>query len=115
MHVTVRISGAICGDMWMPQVKAGRPINVDLTDYRDRFTAWAGITETVESIVMHEGGDFQCARFTADTEIILETRRKLGPGKYLYRCKRFQFEDCPSLADWTDPEAYVCDFLGEDF
>lgn len=66
------ISGAICGDTWMPQVLCGKGINIDLHREMKRFSEPASFRDVLLHILMEQGGDFQNPEFTADTVIRIE-------------------------------------------
>ena len=112
--MNIRISGAICGHMWMPSCKAGLPGDWSVTNKRARFTDRASIAETVESILIENGGDFQDPAFTADSLLIFEYRRPTKTG-YVYGTRQLAMCDVPSLADHVDKEAYVSDFMNDDY
>ena len=136
----IRISGAITGEMWMPQVRGGRYIAQDIEDTRARIgPGRASIERTLLSILRQEGGDFQNALFTADTEIIFEfySRPKFcancghkfehkavsvanscpecgGPRTgYLYHIRSRRLDECPSVAHLVDPDVETCDLETE--
>jgi hypothetical protein len=61
---------------------------------------------------MREGGDFQGARFSADSEIVIERREIQAPGKYRIHVKRI--EVAKLVPDMVNMEAYAGDFFGEE-
>lgn len=108
------VSGGICGRMWMPECIGGRPHQFNVAARRDRF---ADHTATFRDILLHElmecGGDFQNARFTADTVIRIERRRVDGPGKYSVHVWEREVAKLRDCADLVDDEAYTGDFCGD--
>ena len=113
MTIKTRISGAICGNTWMPQTLAGFPISFDLQSRRRRFSDGHGtVRECLESWLCENGGDFQDAEFTADTEIIIEYRTPTPTG-YQYHVRTRTLADCPSVADLVNQDVYAGDFFDD--
>lgn len=136
----IRISGAITGEMWMPQVRGGRYIAKDIEDTRARIgPGRASIERTLLSILMNEGGDFRDPVFTADTEIIFEFYSKpkfcancgarlrrscVQPRNhcelcgdtytgYIYHIRSRRMDQCPSIAHLVDRDVETCDLEAE--
>jgi hypothetical protein len=111
------ISGAICGDMWMPQVLGGKCIHKNLRGpwgIMDRFTEPVSFRDALDTLLMEEGGDFQCARFAADTRITVIRKRNDGNGRYSLHVWERELVDLPSCADLVNAEAYSGDFFGDE-
>lgn len=114
--MNIRLSGAICGQTWLPQILAGIPGNWDITQQRPRIISSTGdpilIADVVSLILNENGGDFQHALFTGDTEIIFEFK-KPTPRGYTYHCRVYELRNCPSLTDYCDADVDMCDFMYE--
>jgi hypothetical protein len=52
--------------------------------HQDGFT----LAETVDHLLMREGGDFQDASFAADTELVIVRKAVDGPGRYRVHTRR---------------------------
>lgn len=107
------LSGAICGPLWQTGLaQGGRPVHICLRSPFNRIDN-ASFRDVLDLILMEEGGDFQCARFSADTVIRIERRRVDGSGKYTVHVKEIELArvDC---ADLIDDEVLAGDFFGED-
>jgi hypothetical protein len=109
------VSGAITGHMWMPAAKAGLPFRADVRCQIDRFSDPRGTTfrDVLLHMLMEHGGDFQDARFTADTVLRVERRAPNRRGYCVHVFERHlgELRDC---ADLVDESAHVHDFLSED-
>jgi len=70
------------------------------------------MSDVVDLIVMENGGDFQDAKLTADSLIIFEFRKPTNTG-YEYHVREFEVSECPSLATYVNPDAYVSDFISD--
>src|SRR5262245_13353928 len=115
------LSGAICGHLWMPNTLGGLPCNKSMRGpwgFMDVFSDPNGTTfaEALESLLRREGGDFQDARFTADTVLRVERRGPPADGQKGYTVHVWEREvsTLPDCADLVNADAYVADFLGED-
>ena len=106
------LSGAICGELWQPGFRAGKPVNIDLRSPFNRIDQ-ATFRDALDLILMEEGGDFRHARFSADTIIRIERRRVDGAGRYTVHVRTLELAnvDC---ADFVDVESYAGDFFGDD-
>lgn len=116
--LSLEIRGGICGAIWWPhgQVCGYPHRRFDVYREQARFSDQDSVTlrDIVEHILMENGGDFQNAMFTADTEIIATVHRA---GKRGYRCTRtraFPLSMFPSVADYVDSDHYSHDFGMED-
>lgn len=111
------LSGAICGRMWWPVgAMAGKPISIKARGpwgFMDCFSTHAGTTlrDGLNHILNSEGGDFQNALFTDDTELVIERRAVDGPGKYRVHMKRIPVSSID--ADLVAPDTFASDFMGE--
>lgn len=110
------ISGAICGETWMPQVRAGIFFQGDVRNQIARFSDSRGATfeDVIRHMIMEHGGDFQNARFTADTVLRVERRYVESPGKYQVHVFERELSQLPDCADWVDAETYTSDLCDGD-
>jgi hypothetical protein len=109
------VSGAICGHMWMPDSMAGIPDNHNLRAQFDRFSGGgATMRDALLHILMERGGDFQDARFSADTVIRVERRAVDAPGQYRLHVKERAIAELPGLSDLVHADAYTGDFCGSE-
>ena len=107
--VTHRVSGYIVGDMWMPSSLGGKPCSANLRSVQARGNRTT-YQELIEFILMEDGGDFQNAQFSEDSEIIVEYRKPQGPGKYLYVSKTIPIAKI--APDAVRKDCYSSDFFG---
>lgn len=109
-------SGGLCGRIWMPDTAAGTPFHDDAGARFARFSDPRGATfrDALLSALMEKGGDFQSAKFTADTELIVERIRVHGPGRMSVHTRRWPVADLPDCGDLVDPECFSWDFNGAD-
>lgn len=109
------LSGAICGNMWMPDVLGGFPHSFNLRSRIGRFSDPRGIT--FRDMLLHElmerGGDFQNARFTSDTTVRVERVAATGPGKYTVHVWEREIASLPDCADLVAPDTFASDFFGD--
>jgi hypothetical protein len=113
-HTEAYLSGAICGPIWWPTgAVCGKPLRVNLKGYFSRFSEQAGFRDVLESILMHEGGDFQSASFTADTELVFLRKTSSSPYVYQTRCRVRNLANIPEFSDLVDSEHFSSDFFGE--
>lgn len=108
------IYGGICGHLWMPAVKAGKTHRVNLRGpfgAMDRFGERASFADVLDSVLANNGGDFQDARFTADTEIVV-IRKRYVQGGYQVHVKRIEVSRIDP--DLVDADAYTGDFFGDE-
>ena len=115
--VAAYVSGGICGAIWWPVGEVcGKLHEFDCRDRLDRFSDSRGATfrDMLLSELTERGGDFQNARFTADTVIRVERRAIQGPGKYTMHIWERELSALPDCADLVDAEHFVCDFMSED-
>lgn len=113
------LSGGICGDLWMPQVLAGKPIRKSLRGpwgIMDRFAGSDPVSfaEALDHLLMEDGGDFQNAKFTADTRITIVRKRSDGNGRYSLHVWEREISAIRDCADLVNADAFTGDFLGED-
>lgn len=114
-HTEAYLSGGICGPIWWPSsAVCGRPLRVNLHDKFKRFSEPASFRDVLESILMHEGGDFQSARFSADTELVFLRKTRSGPSCHQVRVRVRELLNQPEFSDLVDSEHFTSDFMGED-
>ena len=110
------LSGGICGTMWMPAVVGGFPHKVSLRGHggiMDAYSETVTFAEALDGELTRKGGDFQNAKFTADTEIVIIRRRILGNGRYELHTRTL---DLARIApDLVDADTYTSDVMGEDY
>ena len=104
---TVTLHGVLIGPIWWPAVEGRLAIAVDLIAESARDVSRSGLVEAIRAAV-DGAGDFQSARLTADSFVIVEHRR-LGPPDGTVRswARRVDVADLPSLADYVLPDAYA--------
>ena len=108
------ISGGICGHLWMPSALAGQTIRKSLRGpfgIMDRFTEPASFRDALLSLLCEDGGDFQDARFTADTEIVIIRERVIGNGRRELHTRTRTIAELADCADLVDAEHCTGDFL----
>lgn len=109
------LSGGICGATWWPTGSiCGKPLRVNLQPKFKRFSDPASFRDVLESVLMEEGGDFQAAKFTADTEIVLLRKTSLGAYKYQVRARVRELCAKAEFTDLVNPDAYTSDFMGDE-
>lgn len=106
------VSGAICGSIWWPAGQmCGKPYQRNLRSYAGLDGDGESFRDCLLRFLTQDGGDFQNAEFSADTEIRIERRRTIGPGKYSVRVKTIMVSDV--AADLVNADAYTVDFMGD--
>lgn len=114
--ISVHVSGAICGNTWMPQCKAGIPFTANVKQQIGRFSKKGATFRDVLLLMLNEnGGDFQNPSFTADTVLRVERRKVESPGRYTMHIKEREISELNDCADLVDSDSFVGDFLGEDY
>lgn len=111
------ISGGICGHMWWPDAMAGKPYRVNLRGtfgLLGRFSEPATLRDALLLALSENGGDFQNAAFTGDTELVIIRKRPEGPYRYSVHVRTRQLSGLPSVADLVNEQAYTGDFMGEE-
>ncbi len=113
----VWVSGAICGNMWMPNSIGGFPINetVQSPYFPKVHSRYAGcsLKEILCNILTNSGGDFRNASFTEDTVIRFERTTVLGTHKRRVAVKEIAVTDIDSSL--VNHDVFTCDLLGEDY
>jgi hypothetical protein len=104
---TVRLYGTLTGPIWWPSIEGRLSITVDLIAESARDVSRSGLVAAIRSAV-NGAGDFQSARLTADSFVMVEHRR-LGPPDGTVRSwtRRVDVAALPSLADYIAPDAYA--------
>ncbi len=109
------LSGGICGPIWWPTGSiCGRPLRVNLRSKFKRFSDPASFRDVLESVLMEEGGDFQAAKFTADTEIVLLRKTSLSAYKYQVRTRVRELCSKAEFADLVNSDVFTFDFMGDE-
>lgn len=115
------LQGAICGRLWMPAVTGGRTHHENLRRRFDRFSDGRGATfrDALLSCLTENGGDFQNAQFTADTEIVIvrkaRTPTRVTRGEaWTVREYRRKVLDLPDCADLVNADCDSADLYGDD-
>lgn len=112
-HTEAYLSGSICGPIWWPSgAICGKPLRVNLRGCFDRFSEPASFRDVLESVLMHEGGDFQSARFSADTELVFLRKTRSGNSTHQIRVRARELVNLPQFSDLVDPEHFTSDFMG---
>ncbi len=109
------IKGALCGHIWMPQVKATLPITEDLHARFNRFSDKAGATfrDALLSTLNEKGGDFQSAQFTADTSLVITRCKFIGGSRstrFETKIREIPISELPDCEDLVDADTYSYDF-----
>lgn len=105
----VYLSGGICGHMWWPQSLAGFGVNKRLRGpfgLMGRSSGRESFEDTLSLFLMENGGDFQNAQFTSDTEIVIDRRRDDGNGKYTVHTRTIPLAD--HFPDLVNAECDMC-------
>lgn len=106
---TVTLHGGVCGPIWCSTGAAcGRPI-------RHRLHRDCNLRDELKSIMASEDGDFQCADFTADTEIVITDSFFRNDREVKTRTRYVALLALPSVSDMATDEYYSYDFGGYDF
>lgn len=110
------VSGAVCGNIWWPVgALCGMPVKFDLRGYDgfDCFSDPAGATfwDALEGYLRRNGGDFQNAQFSEDSEIVVERRMVEAPGRYKIHVRRIPVSAV--APDLVRAGAFAADFFGE--
>lgn len=110
------LSGSLCGSIWWPVGQlCGMPCHADLRDISKRLCG-GRITfrDLLLQVLMSNGGDFQSARFTADTVVRVERRAVRPDGKgYTVHVWERAIGELPDCEDLVNAEAFSGDFMGE--
>lgn len=114
--VSATVQGALCGHIWMPDVKATLHIAEDLKARFNRFSDKSGATfrDALLSTLNERGGDFQSAQFTADTTLTIKRVRTISPQRYETRIKEVAISELPDCEDLVDQDYYSYDFENEE-
>lgn len=114
-HTTsIKIHGAICGNMWMPQSMASRDLNKYVRGTWGFYDKGDSFREALMSLLNKEGGDFQNAEFSADTVILIE--RKSAPVTGVFATHIKEIPILKLEADLVNTEWNSYDFNnGEDY
>lgn len=114
-HYDITLRGGICGAIWWPVgAKCGSDLAVDISREMGRITGGKPtLRDVIELVMCEKGGDFQMARLTADTEILV-TSRRLTDGRTKTHTRYWSVTAFPSIADYVDAETCTGDFCGCD-
>lgn len=107
------VSGAICGEIWWPVgALCGLPVQFDLDGYGGfEKGACSTFADVLESYLRRNGGDFQNAMFSEDSEVVIERLLVEAPGRYKVHVRRIPVAKvCPDL---VRPDTFASDFFGE--
>jgi hypothetical protein len=113
--VEAYLSGGITGTTWMPQVMGVIPFRKSLRGpfgLMGRSSGRESFEDTLSLALSENGGDFQCAEFTSDTEIVIVRRRVDGPGRYTNRVKTIQLSD--RFPDIVNRDVFTSDGFNDD-
>jgi hypothetical protein len=115
-HTTAAyVSGAICGHMWIPQSMGGLPHQFDLRGSINRFSDSRGCS--FRDILLHElierGGDFQDARFAADTIVRVERIAIDGNMRHVHVWEH-QVSALPDCDDLIHADTYSGNFFEDE-
>lgn len=77
------ISGAIYGALWWPAgAEAYIPVKANMRGAFGIMGRVDGLDSALELFLNENGGDFQGAQFTADSELVIERKAIDGNGRY---------------------------------
>jgi hypothetical protein len=109
------IVGAMCGHLWVEGM-AGYPHSFDVRRRAARFSDPAGFSfrDVLLAELIECGGDFQDARFSADTELVVVRVRDDGPGRRSYHERRIPIIELPDCDDLVHADTFASDFYGYD-
>lgn len=110
---SVRINGAICGHMWMPNSMGSsgyRQVDVENVLARFSDSSDATMRDVVLHTLMENGGDFQDARFAADTDIVITRVRRLGTMNHATHSRVIPLAKWADCADLVHADVYASDF-----
>ena len=110
----VYLSGGICGHLWMPCALAGKPISKSARGPWGFYNEGDTWRDALDGLLMREGGDFQDAKFTADTELVVVRRRVVGNGRYELHTRTRELAQLHDCADLVTAESYTGDFMGDE-
>lgn len=116
-HYNINLRGGICGNIWQPGIgKCGMPLNVNLSREIARIyspdDSRVTLRDAIELIMCENGGDFQSAKLTGDTEICVSSA-KISDGRMKKHSRYWPITAFPSIADYVDEDAFSFDFCGE--
>ena len=111
------LSGGICGHMWMPDAMAGKPLHKSARGVWGFYPAdgqqWT-FREALNRLLCNEGGDFQDARFTADTSFVVVRKTRNIGGKYQVHVWEREISALRECADLVNADAYTSDFFNDE-
>ncbi len=113
---SVEVSGAICGEIWQPGVgMCGTPHSFDVSRRLARFADASDAT--MRDVILHElmerGGNFQDARFSADTVVCVTRTRREKSGAVSTHSRAVLLSAWPDCSDLVYADAYASDFCPE--
>lgn len=113
--ITTIVTGGICGKIWMPETLAGMPCHFDAKRERARFSEpKASFREILLHYLTENGGDFQNARFTFDTAVVVISRTRASDGqRSRVRTRHYLVTSLPDCADLV-AENELAEFMGDD-
>lgn len=112
MRTKAILRGGIVGPIWWPTgAKCAKELTVTLDRDRPLYEELADVLND---------GDFQAAYLTADSYIELVSSRDMYTGTSVIRdrwthSKFIEITTLPSIKDLVDEDAWLPDFLGEDY
>ena len=106
---TYQLRGGITGDMWMGgKGWISHSERLSRNEHEPFAAHLEGLRETLNSILMRHGGDFNGSRFTADTVVEITAHRGNAHHRTTHT-HMLELVDCPSVADMVDAETYTWD------
>ena len=103
IKISATVHGFMCGEAWGGGL-AGMPATVMLP--RER----APLAQTLAAYLRRHGGDFQGAKFTADSTLELKTIKRLKTGATVTKARTWLLSDFPSVAQFVDAENLASEF-----
>ena len=113
--VEAYLSGGIAGTTWMPQVTGVIPFRKNLRGafgLMGRSSGRESFEDTLSLALSENGGDFQCAEFTIDTEIVIIRRRVDGHGVYTNHVRTIQISS--HFPELVNQNVYTSDGFADD-
>jgi hypothetical protein len=110
----IALQGGLCGNIWWPNARCGKDISIDLSRKIGRFTDKPTMRDLLLHVLMERGVDFQTARFTEDTEIVV-TREKQSDNRRSTQSRYWPITAFKSVSDLVEKDTFTADFCNEDF
>lgn len=98
------LHGTLIGKIWMPAITCHKPVKINLTNVRSRYSGGpAGTFRHTLDMHVTNDGDFQSCALTKDSYLELRSTVVRG-NRRVTRQKFIALEDLPSAADFLTDE-----------